>query len=378
MKKFFSSLKSLIKGDPLGVLNAAGGLFNAFASIGAGKREEKRKKRLMDYEDKIADENYEKQLSDQRQLIAEDRQYNSIGSQIQRARGANISPLAALGVSSGNSIGAQSPSQSAPTPPAGGVDSLTTFASSLQGAMMNMAQMQMLNKQMEKIDQETANVELQNVKQRFENIMTEIEANGYSEKYAITLDTLKQELKQKGLAAKISENELQFMLDSYDERLRGVTLSNDLTQAEKGLKEEQTTDLSKTRDSRIAQNTASAREANAIARSEDAFRDLRKSILSNENETKRSEKVSAFCNSIADAWSAYYLQRYGENPPQNQYQSVISLIKRTIFGSDKQTSNLLSLANSDRGMLGFLLNVVTLDSGDTPPSFREWYESLTR
>lgn len=95
-----------------GIIAAAGSVGSAGANIVSGINTVKKQKKLMAEQDRIADENYAKQLADQRQLIEEDRQYNSIGAQMSRAREAGVSPLAALGVSSGNSISAQAPSQS--------------------------------------------------------------------------------------------------------------------------------------------------------------------------------------------------------------------------------------------------------------------------
>ncbi len=92
------------------ITGLAGAGISGASLIGSGKRKVKRQKELMDYQDKINDANYTKELQDQRQLIAEDREYNSIGAQMQRAREAGVSPLAALGVASGNSVSASAPS----------------------------------------------------------------------------------------------------------------------------------------------------------------------------------------------------------------------------------------------------------------------------
>lgn len=357
------------------LVTAAAGLFSSLSSIGAGKREAKRKKELMNYEDKIADENYSKQLADQRQLIAEDRLYNSIGAQIGRAREAGISPLAALGASSGNSIGASTPSQSSPTPPAQTSDSLTMVASSLSSAISQMMQTQMMQKQMAKIDAETANVALQNVKQRFENVISEIEANGYKDKYKLTFDTLVQELREKASKADISEQELNFLIDSYEDRLQNIKTDIGLKESQTGLASEQAEDLVKTRSSRIASREATANYHNALSRTENAFRDLRKTILSHDSDIRKNEVVSSFVNSIVDSWTAYCIQRDGETPPKSQVDSIIGLLKRTVFGTDKQTYHKLNFANQDLGFVGLLANVFGQDVS-VPNSFLDWYRSL--
>lgn len=113
------------------LINGAGSVISSLSSIGSTKRQTKQQKDLMTYQDQINDENYEKSLADQRQLIAEDREYNSIGSQMQRAREANVSPLAALGVSSGNSVSASSPSHSGVSIPSPVGDSLSNVGASL-------------------------------------------------------------------------------------------------------------------------------------------------------------------------------------------------------------------------------------------------------
>lgn len=106
-------LGSAVKGDPFGVLGSITSIATSFGGT-------RRQKKLMDYQDRINDANYERerqdkladyqmQLNDQRQLIDEERRYTSIGSVMQRARNANVSPLAALGVSSGNTLASVSP-----------------------------------------------------------------------------------------------------------------------------------------------------------------------------------------------------------------------------------------------------------------------------
>ena len=118
-----------------GIISAAGGAIAGGTSTVAGIKSVKKQKKLMAYQDKINDENYDKQLSDQRQLISEDRQYNSIGAQIERAKNAGISPLAALGVSTPSSLSASTPSQdgvSIPSDPS--AQYFNSAATAFQGA----------------------------------------------------------------------------------------------------------------------------------------------------------------------------------------------------------------------------------------------------
>lgn len=106
---------------PLGGLLSLGStLGGALASIGQTKRQ----KKLMDYQQQLANQFYDKQwqdqqeqyareLADQRQLIAEEREYNDFSSVMARASKAGINKLAALGQSTG--IGMQSAAGSAPS-----------------------------------------------------------------------------------------------------------------------------------------------------------------------------------------------------------------------------------------------------------------------
>lgn len=104
-----------------GALSSAATLAGALSSIGQTKRQ----KQLMDYEQQLALEMYNKQfqdqqamynqqLADQRQLIQEEREYNDFDSVIQRASQAGINKLAAIGASGG--FGIQSSAGSTPNP----------------------------------------------------------------------------------------------------------------------------------------------------------------------------------------------------------------------------------------------------------------------
>lgn len=103
-----------------GFLSLGSTLGGALASIGQTKRQ----KKLMDYQQQLANQFYDKQwkdqqeqyareLADQRQLIAEEREYNDFSSVMARANKAGINKLAALGQATG--IGMQSAAGSAPS-----------------------------------------------------------------------------------------------------------------------------------------------------------------------------------------------------------------------------------------------------------------------
>lgn len=109
--------------DALSGLGSLGGLassvLGAISSIGQTRRQ----KDLMDYQSNLNQKMfnlqqdaqqrmYERQLADQRQLIAEERAYNDYASVKARAQKAGINPLFALGGTGG--IGIQSSSGSAP------------------------------------------------------------------------------------------------------------------------------------------------------------------------------------------------------------------------------------------------------------------------
>lgn len=105
-----------------GVASTLGGLIS---SIGAGKRDLKRRKELAKYENDLAMANYGVQLRDQKQLIQEERDYNDYSSVIKRALKAGVNPIHAVGGSS--SIGVQSAAGSPPSVgngsiPSSGVD----------------------------------------------------------------------------------------------------------------------------------------------------------------------------------------------------------------------------------------------------------------
>ncbi len=125
-------LDSLFAG---GLGGSIGGLVQGLTSIGSAKRQAKYQRSLMTYQDQLQDENYARELADKERLIAEDREYNSIGAQMQRARDAGVSPLAALGVSSGNSISASAPASGDISIPSAVPDSLQQVGQGLASAV---------------------------------------------------------------------------------------------------------------------------------------------------------------------------------------------------------------------------------------------------
>lgn len=96
---------------PIGnAASAAGGLFSAFSSIGAGKRQRK----AIRLQHQLNMEAYERQLADQRQLIDEEREYNDFSSVAARARDAGINPLAVIGSANGGNISTSTPNMDTP------------------------------------------------------------------------------------------------------------------------------------------------------------------------------------------------------------------------------------------------------------------------
>lgn len=130
--------------NPLGgILQGVGSIASALSNIGAAKRQAKRQKELMQFEDKINDENYQQQLADQRQLIDEERAYNDFGSVMSRAENAGVNPLYALGAgSAGGSISTSTPSHgdvSVPSPTPDPLGTALSTASAGVGQVLDAA-----------------------------------------------------------------------------------------------------------------------------------------------------------------------------------------------------------------------------------------------
>lgn len=134
-----------------------GGTITALGSIGAGKRQENRQKRLMDYQDAIADANYAKQLADQRQLIDEERAYNDFGSVMSRAAASGVNPLYAIGApSTGGSISTSTPSQGDPSIPAVSQDPAQVAFGAVGSAVTASLDAAIKKEQLEQMKLETA------------------------------------------------------------------------------------------------------------------------------------------------------------------------------------------------------------------------------
>lgn len=169
--------KGSVLGDALGAAlpGLISGGVNLLTSHFSSKAEIRQRKELMDYQHNLSMQDYERELADKRQLIAEDRQYNSIGAQMARAEQAGVSPLAALGVSAGNSVGASSPTHQAVQAPAMGNNFLENIATLKQLDMMkakNDAEVYRL-KQAGDLDKQKAETETYN------SIMRKLETENY-------------------------------------------------------------------------------------------------------------------------------------------------------------------------------------------------------
>lgn len=178
-------------------------------------------KELMSYQNTLQGQNYERELADKKELIADDRAYNDIGSQMARAEQAGVSPLAALGVSSGNSISAQAPSH-------GGVsghhvaNNLLATISTLKGLQMqkelNDAQVYR-TRQAGKLDEQKAETEVYNT------IMAKLQSETYTEE---TKARIREMLKRGDLAG--AQRELAIAQTETEDLSRQGKI--DLTQAQ--------------------------------------------------------------------------------------------------------------------------------------------------
>lgn len=181
-KDFGSGATDLENGSG-NVLNSLTGAIPGLVSAGSSmllnnlsrKGDMKAQMQLMDYQNTLQGQNYERELADKKAMIEDDRQYNSIGAQMARADQAGVSPLAALGVSSGTSISATAPSH-------GGVsghqvaNNLLGTISTLKGLEMqkelNDAQVYRLE-QAANLDKQKAETEVYN------SIMRKLESENY-------------------------------------------------------------------------------------------------------------------------------------------------------------------------------------------------------
>lgn len=187
-----SGIGSSLTGNPFGSL---GSIMSMVTSIGGTRRA----KKLMKEQDLINDENYERErqdkledyqrtLNDQKLMVEDERRYNSIGSVMQRARDANVSPLAALGVSSGNTLASVSPPQG--TSSQGVSQAPDTSASRGQAVMSAVSTLQDMKIQRErlKIDKDLAKQEIRESETR--SILNEMQANRYDEETTARINKL--------------------------------------------------------------------------------------------------------------------------------------------------------------------------------------------
>lgn len=188
--------------------------------VGTGWRKQRK---LMREQDKINDENYERErqdkiedyqrtLNDQKLMIEDERQYNSIGSVMQRARDANVSPLAALGVSSGNTLASVSPPQ----------------GTSSQGVSIPTSPTQ--NSEFDVLGALTS---IEGVKNKRKELRIEKER-------ADADNALKREQERKTEVERLLlEIEKSFKDDQEKARLKGMLADNDIKGVEKALKEQE-------------------------------------------------------------------------------------------------------------------------------------------
>lgn len=180
-----SFLEQLTKGAAGMVQNAGSGILNfGLGQIGAAiqhKRDMKKMAQQQDYALEQMAQSQEYNLANmeqqnQYQIAAEERanEWNSIGSQVERARAAGVSPLAALG---GGGAGGMMSVSSAPTggapsgsAPSGGVPSSSSPMFDLAGAARGDAVAQA---EIQRMEQETNLIKQQIVEKEIENYIAE-------------------------------------------------------------------------------------------------------------------------------------------------------------------------------------------------------------
>ena len=200
----------------------------------------------MDYQDHINDENYQRerqdkladyqmQLNDQRKLIDEERQYNSIGSVMQRARDANVSPLAALGVSSGNTLASVSPvsgtsSQGVSQPS----DTSALRGQALMSAVSTLQDMKIQRERLE-IDKDLAKQEIRESETR--SILNELQANRYDEETTARINKLLAEGKTEEARSELTKAQTVTEGAKQAELLSVVALNDAKTMTEDYLRD---------------------------------------------------------------------------------------------------------------------------------------------
>lgn len=224
------------------IMNGLGSITSIATSIGGTRRQ----KKLMQEQDRINDENYQRerqdkladyqmQLNDQRQLIDEERKYTSIGSVMQRARDANVSPLAALGVSSGNTLAGVSPVSG--TSSQGVSQAPDTSASRGQAVMAAVSTLQDMKIQRErlKIDKDLAKQEIRESETRA--ILNELQANRYDEETTARINKLLAEGRTEDARAELTKAQTTTEGAKQAELLSVVALNDAKTLTEDYLRE---------------------------------------------------------------------------------------------------------------------------------------------
>lgn len=238
MSEFWNKLGTgLSSGSFLGSL--VGGLFN----IGSLKRQRKQQEKLMSFQDQLQDENYQRELDDKRQLIAEDREYNSIGAQMKRAKEAGVSPLAALGVSSGNSVSASAPASSSVSVPGAPQDPLSKVGDLVASSIRSYNEERSLRLQERMQNEQIIQMRLRNVTERIEqlgknydNLLKEKELGRWDETKQAELDRIADERKQmqatadKLSAETLTENTLRDSRKANLDSSTGLNIARSLTE----------------------------------------------------------------------------------------------------------------------------------------------------
>lgn len=270
-------------------------------------------KELMSYQNTLQGQNYERELADKKELIADDRAYNDIGSQMARAEQAGVSPLAALGVSSGNSISAQAPSH-------GGVsghhvaNNLLATISTLKGLQMqkelNDAQVYR-TRQAGKLDEAKAETE------KYNTVMSQIRAANLTEREKAEIDEI---LSRKGANAALE------------------ALNKAKTQTEDDLR--------------------------------DVLKRLNEAKVSLTNEQSRNE----FAKTLINAFEASYLSRHGEYPSRTATDRLIDSIRHALIGDKEDYDKFM---NWDAGILGEILSkIMGYINEDSYPDFVRWLDMM--
>lgn len=203
----------------------------ALGSIGSAKRMRKHQEKLMDKQAKIDRENYQTQLADQRQLIDEERAYQSIGAQMQRAKDGGVSPLAALGVNPGSAMSASAPSHSGVSIPSPGSDSLQDVTQMGAAGIRQLSQIAKDIAETRRIQKEEQTEIIKQKGIEIDNLIKEMEKNGWTEKRQKELDIMMADYKDKMASAGWKEEQIKDNIATRDARIRNLNTGSDLNTA---------------------------------------------------------------------------------------------------------------------------------------------------